>query len=200
VKLDTRAIALTIVFTALAIALTPVAVPAVFLVATFYRFWEIPIVTAFLLDPKIGVTVAILRTLGELTLFPGPAGVLGPPIALGGTLSMLLGLYVAIRMFRRKSLYYEDQKFGVKLATYLTLLGGLFRMAIVPFIMYPVWRFLFPHPFSDAQILALIPPLMVFAFTLCLYTIPVGYLIAKIVNKSLAVRGTPGEKGTQTIS
>jgi hypothetical protein len=54
--LNTRAIALTIVFAALSIALTPVAIPAVYMIGFFYRFWEIPIVAAFLLlSPKIKV-------------------------------------------------------------------------------------------------------------------------------------------------
>jgi hypothetical protein len=60
-------------------------------------------------------------------------------------------------------------------------------MAIVQFIMYPVWRFFLPRVLSDAQIMVLVPPLLLFALTLCLYTIPIGYLIAKIVNKTLAV-------------
>jgi riboflavin transporter FmnP len=83
---NTRAIALTIVFTALAISLTTFGIPAVFLANFYFRFWEIPIVIAFLLlGPKIGVAVAVLRTLAELTLFPSPVGsFLGPLIALGG--------------------------------------------------------------------------------------------------------------------
>jgi riboflavin transporter FmnP len=93
VTLDTKAIALTIVFAALAIVLTPVAIPAGFLLGYFYRFWEIPIVVAFLLlGPKIGITVAVIRTIAELTLFLGPAGFLGPITAFGGTMSMLLGV------------------------------------------------------------------------------------------------------------
>jgi riboflavin transporter FmnP len=185
-SLDTRAIALTIVFTALSIALTPVGVPALYMVGFFYRFWEIPIVMAFLLlGAKSGVTVALLRTLAELTLIPGPAPVLGPigPLtALGGTLGMLLGLYVAGWLLKRRAS--QDRDSGIKSGTYYTALGSLFRMLVAPFVMYPVWRFL---SLSDAVIMGLVPPLMLFAFTLCLYTIPIGYLIARIVNKTLAV-------------
>lgn len=184
--MDTKTIALIIVFAALSIALTPVAVPAVYLIGFFYRFWEIPIVVAFLLlGPKSGVTVTLLRTLAELTLFPGPTGVIGPIAALGGTLSMLMGIYLADRLLKRKTS--RDKNYGTKSVTYFTALGAVSRMTIVPFIMYPVWRFLLPRALSDAQIMALVPPLMLFALTLCLYTIPIGYLIAKIVSKTLAV-------------
>jgi riboflavin transporter FmnP len=184
---NTRAIALTIVFTALAISLTTFGIPAVFLANFYFRFWEIPIVMAFLLlGPKIGVTVAVLRTLAELTLFPSPVGsFLGPLIALGGTLSMMLGIYSANWLLKRKAS--QDRHSGTKSVTYFTALGTLFRAAIVPFIMYPVWRFFLPLTLSDAQIMALIPPLMLFVLTLCLYTIPVGYLLARTVSRNLNV-------------
>ena len=186
-KLNTRAIALTIAFAALTIALTPVAVPAVYLTGFFYRLWEIPIVAAFLLlGPKIGVTVAVLRTLAELTLFPGPTGVLGPPIALLLTLSMLLGIYSADRLLKRKAS--QDKNLGIKPVTYFTSFGTLCRTVVVPFVMYAMYRFLLPlggPSFSDAQIMALMPAFMVFALTLSLYTIPVGYLIARTVGRNL---------------
>lgn len=186
VILNTKVISLTIVFAALAIALTPIAIPAGY-IGFFYRFWEIPIVAAFLLfGPEVGVTVAVLRTLAELTLFPGPIpgvlGFLGALAALGGTLSMLLGLHLAGWLLKRRAS--QDENSGIKPGTYYTALGGLLRMLIVPFVMYPVWRFL---SLSDAVIIGFVPPLMLFAFTLCLYTIPIGYLIATMVNKALAV-------------
>jgi riboflavin transporter FmnP len=184
---NTRAIALTIVFTALAISLTTFGLPAVFLPNVYFRFWEIPIVIAFLLlGPKIGVTVAVLRTLAELTLFPSPVGsFLGPLTALGGTLSMLLGVYSATWLLKRK--VSRNRLSGTKLVIYFTVLGTLFRAAIVPFIMYPVWRFFLPLTLSDAQIIVLMPPLMLFVLTLCLYTIPVGYLIARTISRNLNI-------------
>ena len=102
--MNTKEIALTMVFTAIAIVLTPIAVPAGYLLGFFYRFWEIPIVAAFLLlGPKIGVAVTLLRTLAELTLFPGPAGALGPIMVLPVTLAMLLGTYVGGVLLKRKA-------------------------------------------------------------------------------------------------
>ena len=54
-----------------------------------FHFWEIPIIVAFLMfGLKIGVTVAVLRTLAALTLFPTPAGFVAPPITLLATLGI----------------------------------------------------------------------------------------------------------------
>jgi len=185
-SLKTRAIALTIIFTALSIALTPIGVPALYIVGFFYRFWEIPIIIAFfLLGVKSGITVAVLRALAEMMLIPGPApplGPVGPLTALGGNLSMLLGLCAARWLLKYRASQNRDS--GIKSSTCYTALGGLTRMLIVPFVMYPVWRFL---SLSNTAIIGLVPPLMLFAFTLCLYSIPIGYIIAKTVNKTLAI-------------
>jgi riboflavin transporter FmnP len=181
---NTRAIALTIVFTALAIALNPIGIPAVFLTNFYFRFWEIPIVAAFLLlGPKIGVAVAVLRTIAELTLFPGPAGVLGPLIALPVTLSMLLGIYLAERLLKRKTS--QDKNHGTKPVIYFTGLGVLFRTATAPLVMYAMVYFLMNLP--SAEIIALVPLFAVFALILSLYTIPVGYLIARTASRNLNV-------------
>ena len=47
--MNTRAIALTIAFAALTIALNPVRIPSIYLTGFYYRILEIPIVAAFLL-------------------------------------------------------------------------------------------------------------------------------------------------------
>jgi riboflavin transporter FmnP len=189
VKLNTKAIVLTIVFTALAIALSPVVIPAGYLLGFFYRFWEIPIVAAFLLlGPKSGVTVALLRTVAALTLFPAPAGVLGPPVTLLVTFNMLLGVYAADRLLKRKAS--QDENLGTKPVMYFTALGTLTRVVLSTFVTYVLFRFLLPLvglSFSDAQIMLLIPVVMLFDLTLSLYTIPIGYLIARIVNRNLKI-------------
>jgi riboflavin transporter FmnP len=189
VKLNTKAIALTIVFAALAITLNPVAIPAGYLLGFYYRFWEIPIVTAFLLlGPKSGVTVAMLRTIAALTLFPGPVGPLGPPIALLVTLNMLFGVQAANRLLKRKDSQHEN--LGTKPVTYFTAFGTLTRVALSTFVTYILYRFLLPLvglSLSDAQIMALIPVVMLFDLTLSLYTIPIGYLMARIVSRYLEI-------------
>jgi riboflavin transporter FmnP len=179
---NTREIALTVVFTAIAIALTPVAVPAGYLQGFFYRFWEIPIVAAFLLlGPKIGVTVTLLRTLAELTLFPSPAGILAPLFALLGTLAMLLGIYLGGMLVKHR--VPMDEKYGVRSIGSFTAFGALFRTICAPFVSYVMFRFFIG--FSDAQLMPLMPIFAVFALTLSLYTIPIGYLLANVVSRSL---------------
>lgn len=181
-ELNTKAIALTAVFTAIAIVLTPVAVPAGYLQGFFYRFWEIPLVAAFLLlGPKIGVTVTLLRTLAELTLFPSPAGILAPLFALLSTLAMLLGIYLGGMFLKHKA--QVDEKYGVRSVGFYTAFGTLFRTICAPFVSYVIFRFFVG--FSDVQVIALMPIFAVFALTLSLYTIPVGYLLAKVVSRSL---------------
>jgi riboflavin transporter FmnP len=189
VNLNTKAIALTIVFAALAIALSPIAIPAGYLSGFFYRFWEIPIVAAFLLlGPKSGVIVAVLRTVAELTLFTSPAGVLGPPVTFLVTLNMLLGVYAAYRLLKRKAS--QDENLGSKPVMYFTALGTFSRVVLSTFVTYVLFRFLLPlvgFSFSDTQIMALIPVVMLFDLTLSLYTIPIGYLMARIVSRNLKI-------------
>lgn len=183
-ELNTKEIALTVVFTAIAIVLTPVAVPAGYLQGFFYRFWEIPIVAAFLLrGPKIGVTVTLLRTLAELTLFPGPAGILGPLFAFPVTLAMLLGIYLGGRFLKHRAPV--DEKHGVRSIGSFTAFGALSRTICAPFVCYVMFRFFIG--FSDVQLMPLMPIFAAFALTLSLYTIPVGYLIARVVSRSLNV-------------
>lgn len=182
--MNTREIALIIVFTAIAIALTPIAVPAGYLQGFFYRFWEIPIVAAFLLlGPKIGVVVTLLRTLAELTLFPGPAGILAPLFALLGTLAMLLGIFLGGRFLKHRA--QVDEKYGVRSIGFYTAFGALFRTVCGPLVSYVLFRFFIG--FSDVQVMPLMPVFAAFALTLSLYTIPVGYLIARVVSRSLKV-------------
>jgi riboflavin transporter FmnP len=190
--MNTREIALIIVFTALAIALNPVGVPAVFLTGFYFRFWEIPIVIAFvLLGPKSGVAVAVLRTVAEMTLFPGPAIFIAPPLALLSTLGMLLGLYVAGRLLKRKTS--KNENLGIKPLVYFTSLGTLVRLSFSPFLTYFMYRFLLPIVgirVPELAIIGLIPLVMLFSLVLSLYTIPIGYLIARVVSRNLKV-GNP---------
>jgi len=43
---------------------------------------------------------------------------------------------------------------------------------------------------SDAQVKALVPAFMIYAVTFSLYTIPMGYLIARTISKSLKIGTT----------
>jgi len=191
--LNSKEIALVIVFTAVAIVLTPIAIPAGFLRGWGFRFWEIPIVIAFLLfGLKIGLSVAVLRTLAEMTIFPSPVGILGPPSALLGTIVMLLGLYAAEIFLKRKPAPDKDR--GVKSGLYFTVFGTLARLAFSPVAAFIIYGFLLPMvgvSIPVPAIIALIPLIMVFDLILSLYTIPIGYVVARIVGRNLKVGRQP---------
>ena len=192
VAMNTRAIALIIVFTALAIALNPIAIPAVFLGGWSFHFWEIPIIVAFLMfGLRTGITVALLRTLAALTLFPTPAGFVAPPITLLATIILMLGLHVANNLLNRKNSKIEN--LGTRPIAYFTILGTLTRIAFAPFLTYILYRFLLPMVginVPEPAIIALIPLVVLFDLISSLYTIPVSYLLARMISRNLKV-GNP---------
>jgi riboflavin transporter FmnP len=190
VLVNAKEISLIIIFAALTVALDPVRVPSGYLPFVFYRFSEIPIVAAFLLfGVKVGVSVAVLNLAAETILFPvGVATSIGRPFVLALTLSMLLGIYLASMFLKRRAP--QSKNFGVKTITCYTALGALIRTAIAPFVLYPLYRFLLPlvwQSFSDVQVMTMLPFLMLYAFTLPLYTIPIGYIIARTISRNLRV-------------
>lgn len=186
--MDTKIVALVIIFSALAIALNPIAIPSIFLRGWGFRLWEIPIVIAFLLfGLKVGVTVALVHTLAELTLFPSPVGFLGPPSALLGTLIMLLGLYIGDLIIRKR---YSHLDIGVKAGGYYTAFGTLARLAFSPVAAFLIYGVLIPLTGVNipmSTIIGLIPLVLIFDLILSLYTIPIGYLITRLISRSLKV-------------
>ena len=153
-----------------------------------FRLWEIPIVIAFLLfGLKMGVTVALVHTFAELTIFPSPVGILGPPTALLGTLVMLLGLYAADRLLKKRN---TPQDAGVKKGVYYTIFGTLARLAFSPIAAFLIYAVLLPVvgvSLPMPAIIGLIPFVLLFDLILSLYTIPIGYLVARIISKNLKV-------------
>lgn len=192
--MNTKEISLTITFAALTIALDPVRVPSVILPGVYFRFCEIIIVVAFLLlGSAIAISIAGLNMLVEIILFPGPTVLVGRPLVFLLTLSMLFGIYLAGKLLKRKGLQNLNHK--VKPVVYFTALGALFRAAIAPLLNYPMWRYVIPTlaglPLSIEQVMALMPAFMLYALIFCLYTIPIGYFIARIVGRSLKIGNLP---------
>jgi hypothetical protein len=83
----------------------------------------------------------------------------------------------------------------LKPVVYFTALGALFRAAVAPLLNYPMWRYVVPTlagiPLSFEQVMALMPSFMLYAIIFCLYTIPIGYFIAKVVGRSLKLGNLP---------
>ena len=92
--MDTKAIAITAVFTALTVALSRFIVPAPYFPFIFYEIWEIPIVALFLfLSQRYAFLVLVLNTAVSFAFFsalsnPG----LNPIFGLVACSSMLFGV------------------------------------------------------------------------------------------------------------
>ncbi len=188
--MNTREIATTIIFTALTIVSNPIRIPTLYWPGFFYRIWEIPIVVTFLLfGPKIGISVAALNVVAQIMLFPVSVGYLAYPWGLVATLTMLLGVHLALGFIGRTSQEKTPRKRTAVL--YITALGIAFRAGIMPFVDYAVYHSLLPlalgHTIPEAYVLGLMPGIVAFNLTVPLYTIPIGYLLAKKVSTSLEI-------------
>ncbi len=189
--MNTKSLALSIIFAAIAISLNAVKIPTIYWPGASYSFFEIPIVAAFLLfGPKVGVLVALLNFAGQEVLFPlGAPFVAAYPIALTGLLFMLLGTYLATKYLARKRT--EKPCSDRKRMFYLTAFASATRGAIMPVIIYEAfYRIMLPLlgiKIPETILVGLIPGFFVFALTVPLYTIPIAYVIATKVSKSLQI-------------
>jgi hypothetical protein len=88
---------------------------------------------------------------------------------------------------KRKFLTTEGKRFGIAAVTSFVVLGALSRASIVPFIMYPVYRFFLPCALTDAQIIVLVPGIVLFAATLAIYAIGAANVVARVTIRNLTV-------------
>jgi riboflavin transporter FmnP len=188
--MDTKTIALIVAFAALTIALNTIRIPTIYWPGFNYRVYEIPIVVAFLLfGPRIGISVTVLNVLGQMVFFPVPGGIVAYPFGLIAILTMMFGVYLANALIKRR-FPSESAPGEGRIIVYLTVLGVAFRAAIMPFLDFGVlYHFLLPvavgRTFTEAFMVGLLPGMFVFNATVPLYTIPIGYFVAKRVNKTL---------------
>ncbi len=188
--MNTKTIALVISFAAVTIVLNPIGVPAPYLPGFQYRVWDIPIIVAFLLFGfKFAVSVAVFNAAAQLMLFPRPIGVVAPLWFLVAVLVLLAGLYFAAKLLKGKVTGQKTPS-DRKPLIYFTALGITFRVAIMPLVDYYVGLYALPLVgvnLSPVFLLAAAPATVLFSVTQTLYLVPVGYLIAKKVNKALKV-------------
>lgn len=193
--MKTKVLATTIVFAAVTVALNPVftklAVPAPYAPFLFYQVWEIPIVAALLIiNYKSAVAISLLNAAVLMVLFPG-ALALGPFYNLLADLSMLLGIFpahkLAVRIFSRGKTGEITTQHDTKLATVATISGIVFRVVIMTFVNYIVLRYSPPigYGMNEIEIVASLPLIAIFNATLALYTIPLGYIVAKVIRRNL---------------
>jgi hypothetical protein len=201
--METKKLALTIVFAALAIALNPtftyIGLAAPFANGLIYQIWEIPIVIAFLIiSPIAGLTVSLLNTFVLFALYPGVLPT-GPLYNLAATLSMQVGIFAAVAIGKKFFCKNESDAnilSKVKWAGAATFMGIVTRVALMSVVLY----FALPQPspigfsFPIEATIAYLPLASIFNATLALYTIPIGWLIAQRVQKVLHLTMPQTEK------
>ena len=180
--MNTRKLAMTITLTAVTVVLGPrflgIAIPS-FVPGLWFQIWEIVVVAAFfLLGLKSGVAIALLNTAVLQVVFPGVP--FNKPLAnLVAILSTLLGVYLAYRLIARKG----SQETPIperKLIVSSTVLGTIFRVVIMMPFLYVVALFL-----ARPAVIVFLPLMGVYDVIVALYTVPLGFLIARIVEKNL---------------
>jgi riboflavin transporter FmnP len=182
-----KVLASTALFTALTLALnlSPIKFPAPFAPFLYYQIWEIPIVAALLIyGLKVGAAVTIINTAALIALFPGALPT-GPLYNMVAVLSMLLAIYAIVKMRGSAS------HLGGTTLILSTLLGIVSRVVVMTIMNYALIRYPPPLGFSmpEESILVLLPLIAAFNATLALYTIPIGYLVAKAVASKIQIVG-----------
>lgn len=208
--MNSKKLALTIVFAALAIALNPtftyIGFYAPFAQGLVYQVWEIPIVVAFLLiSPVAGLAISLLNTAVLFAIFPGVLPT-GPAYNLAASLSMQVGIFAALAIGKKVvcPTNQENLLLKPKWAALSTALGILTRVAIMSVILY----FALPQPapigyasygFDQRATILYLPFAAIFNASLALYTIPIGFFIANRVQKVLHV-ALPNEAKCSTLT
>lgn len=180
--MNTRDLALIIIFTSLTVVLLPrfsgIAVPS-FIQGVPFQIWEIIVVAAFfLLGLKSGIVIALLCTVIRLVVSPA-IPFIRPLSNLVAILSTLLGVFLAYKLMTRK--VSQDTPIPrLKLAVSSTVFGLIFRVGIMLTFLYAV-ALLMATPARSLSLFA------AYDVIVALYTIPLGYLLANLVNKNLKI-------------
>jgi len=193
--MNTKTLALTILFAVVTIILNPAFTNIVFPfpLATFlfFQIWEIPIVIAFIMiNPKSSVVIALLNTMVLLAVFPG-ASPTGPFYNLAAVLSMLLGIYLAHKFIAVKQKTENSPlRYGTLLIAASTAFGIIFRVGIMSIVNYVFLRFPPPigYSYTETAIIPFIPLVGIFNAIIALYTIPIGLLIANVIKSNLKLQ------------
>ena len=184
----TKTVATTAVFAALTVALNlwSPKMPAPFLPFLYYQMWEIPIVAAFLLyGPSLGIAIAVINTLVLLAYFPGALPT-GPLYNLAAILGMLVGIYLAHKF----PLTHSSKPKETVTTAFSTALGIVSRVAVMSIVNWAFLRYPPPVGYSitEEAIIIWLPLIGLFNATLALYTIPMGYVLARAVSSGVKTK------------
>jgi riboflavin transporter FmnP len=180
--MKTKTIAIIAIFTALSVGLVLSPFKFTFPLLPFlkYQIWEIPLVAAFLLyGPLVGIAAVLINTVILLVVYPGDLPT-GPLYNLAAVVSMLLGIYI-IHRFAGK--YFSRGRETI-LTGFSTVLGSIARVGLMSIVNWIFLRYPYPIGYSmpEAAIIPMIPIVGFFNLTLALYTIPIGYVVARAVS------------------
>lgn len=177
--MNTKALSLIIIFTALAATLNVYGPKIPFPLAPFLYFslWEIPIVLGFLMaGPKSGVFIGIVNMLILLAVFPGDLPV-GPLYNFAAILSMFIGIYLPYWFARRGC---KSENIGNYIHNHLiaftisaTALGVGFRVLLLTIVNFFALQQPYPIGFSMPQdaVVVFLPLGAIFNAIVALYTI-----------------------------
>jgi riboflavin transporter FmnP len=195
-KTNTRALALIIIFVALATALNVYGpkIPYPFAPFLFFQLWEIPIVVAFLLiGPKTGIAVSIINTLILFAVFPGDLPT-GPIYNLVAVLAMMVGIYLPYRLAthgcKTENLSSYLRKHVVVITLSATALGATIRVLVMTVVNYFALQQPYPIGFSlpEPATLAFLPLGGLFNAIIAVYTIPISIAITIAIASRIRVQ------------
>lgn len=181
--MNTKVLAMTIVFTSVTILLNPrfsgIAIPS-FVPGLWFQIWEIPVFAAFLiLGLKASVLIAVLNTIVLQAVSPGvPFNV--PSANLLAVLATLLGIYLTQKTIIRKETK-EDKDAKLSELFVSTIIGSLCRL-----VTMLVYIYVLAVLAGTLQIVVpLFPFIAIYDTIVVLYSVPLAYAIVKAVHKYL---------------
>jgi riboflavin transporter FmnP len=183
-QMNTKSVALIAIFSAMAIILNAIRIPAFYWPGMFYLISDIPVLVAFLLFGfKIGFLVEAIQILGQEIFFPvGPAGIVFYPMGFFIHLFMFSGIYLASKFINRGTA--SDVRVETRKATlHFTGFAAFFRGAFMPIIDFGLLYYvLLPLVLGTAiplvYIQGLVASFIIYNVTSALYVVPIAYLIA----------------------
>lgn len=189
--MNSKSLAWIAIFSAIAVVLNVIRIPAIYWPAMVYMLCEIPVLVAFLLFGfKIGFLVEVIHILGQEIFFSvGPAGIVFYPMGIFIHLFMFSGIYLANRYLNHRVKEVDAKKRTL----FFTGFAAALRGTLQPIIDYGLlYYFLMPlvlgYSFPSTYIMALVPSFVVYNVTSTLYEVPIAYLIAKRACMQLKIK------------
>ena len=185
-----RWVSLVALFTALAVILGGISVPAPYAGFLLYGVWEVPVLLAFLLL-GLGGGLAVAALNGLALEFINPGGLpTGPLYNLVAQVSMFAGIILAVRITRNRR--------TAALVVSSTALGALFRTGVMTVVNWLVLAQPYPLGFgsfwvTQAAVPALLVLIGIFNATVALYVVPAAYLIRNAVASRYGLAAKLGE-------